>query len=103
MASLTCIACHKGNPKGETAEDAHKDMYANPSDFRVVDEICKDCHEDIVEHSKKSMHATMAGMIGGTRYPWAAQDTKNAIYATSGVQVMKETVITGDRDVLPVI
>jgi hypothetical protein len=92
MAALTCIACHKGNAKGETAEDAHKGMYANPSDFRVVDETCKECHEEIVEHSKKSMHATMSGMISGTRYPWAAQNTKNAIYATYAVEDKDGTI-----------
>jgi hypothetical protein len=86
MAALSCIDCHKGNAKGETAEDAHKGMYANPSDFRVVDQICGECHEDIVGHSKKSMHATMAGMISGTRFPWAAQDTRDAIYATYALE-----------------
>lgn len=86
MAELTCVDCHKGNSGGETEEDAHKGMYANPADYRVVNEICGQCHEDIVNNSKKSLHATMAGMISGTRYTWAAQDTKNAIYATYDIE-----------------
>lgn len=85
MANLTCVQCHRGNPKGRTAEAAHKGMYANPSDYRVVDKTCGKCHADIVERSKKSIHATMAGMISGTRYTWGAQKTKNAIYATYAV------------------
>ena len=82
MANLACIKCHKGNPNGKTVEEAHKGMYANPSDYRIVDKTCGKCHGDIVRRSKKSLHATMAGMISGARYAWGAQDTKNAIYAT---------------------
>jgi hypothetical protein len=82
MAELSCEDCHQGNAKVTKQEEAHKGMWANPSDFRVVDEICGNCHDDHVARSKKSLHATMAGMISGTRYTWAAQETKNAIYAT---------------------
>lgn len=85
MAGLACIDCHRGNPQGKTKEEAHKGMWANPSDYRVVDKTCGQCHEEVVKNSKKSLHATMAGMISGSRYTWAAQDTKNAIYATYDV------------------
>jgi|Deesub1362A_J573_1020465.scaffolds.fasta_scaffold00027_138 hypothetical protein len=86
MSKLTCVLCHKGNPKGKTVDKAHKGMYANPADFRVVDETCGTCHPEDVKNSKKSLHATMAGMISGARYAWAAQDTRNAIYATYDVK-----------------
>lgn len=86
MSQLTCVQCHMGNPNGATKEDAHKGMYANPADLRAVDKTCGTCHPEDVMNSKKSMHATMSGMIGGTRYTWAAQDTKNSIYATYAVE-----------------
>ena len=86
MSGLTCEQCHRGNPSGETKEDAHKGLFANPADLRVVDKTCGTCHPEDVEKSKKSMHATMAGMIGGTRYTWAAQDTRNSLYATYAVE-----------------
>lgn len=86
MAALSCVDCHKGNANGESAEAAHKGMYANPADFRVVENTCGECHDEIVNKSKKSLHATMAGLISGTRYPWAAQDTKDAIYATYAIE-----------------
>ena len=82
MSQLTCIQCHKGKSDGKTKEDAHTGMYANPSDFRIVGETCGTCHPDEVSNNKKSIHATMSGMISGTRYDNAAQDTKNSIYAT---------------------
>ncbi|RJQ56649.1 MAG: hypothetical protein C4526_01455 [Nitrospiraceae bacterium] len=86
MSQLACTQCHMGNPDGATKDDAHKGMYANPADLRVVDKTCGVCHAEDVSNSKKSMHATMAGMIGGTRYDWAAQDTKNSLYATYDVE-----------------
>ncbi|HCC69251.1 MAG TPA: hypothetical protein DEP99_05130 [Nitrospiraceae bacterium] len=86
MSKLTCVQCHMGNPDGATKEGAHKGMYANPSDFRVVDKTCGTCHPEDVANSKKSLHATMAGKISGARYTWAAQDTKHAIYATYEVE-----------------
>ncbi len=81
MSRLSCTACHKGDRDATSQEDAHKGMYANPSDLRVVDETCGTCHATDVERVKKSLHATMAGMISGTRYDFGAQNRK-AIYAT---------------------
>jgi hypothetical protein len=86
MSTLTCEQCHKGNPEDITKEGAHEGMYANPSDYRVIGETCGQCHPEEVEHSKKSLHATMAGMISGTRYANAAQDKKNAYYATYDIE-----------------
>jgi hypothetical protein len=85
MQELLCTDCHNGNPEGDTADAAHEGMYANPADFRVVDEICGDCHEEIVEASKRSLHATSAGIISATRYTAGAQNTRNALYATYAV------------------
>ncbi len=91
-AKLPCISCHKGNPKGRTAQAAHKGMYANPADFRVVDKTCGLCHPKEVSNSKKSLHATMAGMISGTRYAWGAQKTRNPLYATYAIEDRDGTV-----------
>ncbi len=86
MAALRCVDCHKGDAGATEFEKAHAGMWANPTDFRVVEQICGMCHGNHVSNSKKSMHATMAGMISGTRYTWAAQDTKNSLYATYAVE-----------------
>ena len=80
--NFQCTECHKGNDDTVDKITAHTGMFANPADFRVVDQTCGSCHSNIVENSKKSLHATMGGMIGGTRWTWGAQDSKNAVYAT---------------------
>ena len=56
-------------------------MWSNPSDYRVAGETCGQCHDDILSRSRRSLHATSAGIISATRYTWAAQDTKDAIFA----------------------
>lgn len=88
MAELTCGECHRGNAVATKEEIAHKGMWANPADFRIVNKTCgqTDCHEDHVANSKKSLHATMAGIISGTRYTWGAQNTKNALYAAYPIE-----------------
>ena len=86
MAQLTCTDCHQGNKEGVSKDEAHRDMYRNPSDLRVVDETCGTCHSEKVKNLEKSLHATSAGKISGARYTWGAQDEKNAIYSTYAVK-----------------
>ncbi len=80
--NMSCTTCHRGDNNGKTVEEAHKGMWANPSDFRVVDQACGTCHREEVANNKKSLHATMAGMISGTRFANGAQKTKGAMFAT---------------------
>jgi len=83
---LSCEDCHQGNPKSTTKDAAHAELYKNPGDLNIVDETCGICHEDLVSRVKKSLHASMAGVISGTRYLWAAQKNKNATYAVRPVK-----------------
>lgn len=86
MKDITCTECHRGD--GSVTDDmakAHKGMWANPSDFRVVDQTCGTCHPDEVENGMKSLHATMAGQISGTRYGFGLQD-RGAKYAVRPVK-----------------
>ena len=84
MRELSCTDCHLGDPDAGEAQAAHKGMYANPSDMRVVDETCGGCHPDEVERVRKSLHATSAGKISGARYAQGAQG-RGAIYANYAV------------------
>ncbi|WP_137223662.1 multiheme c-type cytochrome [Shewanella sp. MEBiC00475] len=88
MADLTCVDCHNGDGIATNMKAAHTDMWANPTDLRVIDKTCGSCHSDEVDNAKTSIHATMAGMISGTRYNFASQD-RNAIYATYDVKALK--------------
>ena len=85
MDHLTCTDCHFGDATGTELEIAHKGMFANPSDLRVIDKTCGTCHPDEVANATNSLHATSAGIISGTRYAWGLQDrtSKYANYAVS--------------------
>lgn len=42
--------------------------FINPGDLRAADKACGNCHQDIIEASKRSMHATGAMLWGGAAY-----------------------------------
>ena len=83
---LDCVDCHRGDPESSTKENAHTGLFKNPGDLIIVEKTCGECHEDIVDKVKKSLHATMAGVISGSRYLWAAQKEKNALYAIKKIE-----------------
>lgn len=68
-----CIGCHQGNPDAVTKIEAHKGMYANPSDLRVVEKTCGQCHagKDSVKvrgethHVDRVLISPMANNPGG--------------------------------------
>ena len=86
MKDLSCQFCHRGQPEALSADKAHQGMWANPSDYRVADQTCGQCHMEILERSRKSLHATSAGIISATRYTWAAQNTKDALFGNYAVR-----------------
>ncbi|WP_153916802.1 multiheme c-type cytochrome [Shewanella sp. TC10] len=88
MVDLSCVDCHNGNASATTLEAGHKDMWSNPTDLRIVSETCGSCHADEVDNAKTSIHATMSGMISGTRYNFGSQD-RNSVYATYDVKALK--------------
>jgi hypothetical protein len=103
---LTCSDCHNGNPDTLSKEGAHSGLYKNPGDLNIVAETCGVCHEDIVTRVKKSLHATSAGIISGSRYLWAAQKGKNALYSVQAIsdedgKVPKETGAVKSLEQLP--
>ena len=42
--------------------------FINPGDLRVAEKACGNCHQDIIEASRRSMHATGAMLWGGAAY-----------------------------------
>ena len=95
MRDLPCEFCHQGDPEESNKDLAHKYLIKNPSDFRVADRTCGVCHYDILLAAKKSLHSTSAGIISGARWAWAAQDTKNALYATYDIKDTDKEVPKG--------
>lgn len=83
---LACVQCHQGDDKAEKAEAAHKGMFANPSDGKVVAKTCgtKDCHADQLHKVETSLMATSAGEVNATRYAWGAQADVAARFSVNG-------------------
>jgi hypothetical protein len=95
-----CEVCHLGNPEGWKKTVAHEGMIVNPGDLRVANQICGQCHSDRGERMQvvlngernhvsrvtKSLMATSAGELSGTRYLWADQQKKGAIYGNRAVR-----------------
>jgi hypothetical protein len=86
MSFLDCEDCHKSNMDSSAKETDSDEIYKNPGDLTIVENTCGKCHGEIVRKVKKSLHATMAGMISGARYLWAAQNEKNAMYSIRQVK-----------------
>jgi hypothetical protein len=98
-ADKKCEVCHHGRPSGATKLEAHTGLIANPGDLRVIDRTCGKCHSDYGAIAKvkingvdnhvgrvmRSLMATAAGEIAGTRYLWNVQKTRGALYGVRGV------------------
>jgi len=57
--------------------------FVNPSDFRTVELACGACHQEIIEASIRSMHATGAMLWGGAAYNNGILPFKNYILGES--------------------
>jgi len=98
-ADKRCEVCHGGQPAAATKLESHAGLIANPGDLRVIDRTCGKCHSDYGEMATvtiqgvgnhvgrvmRSLMATAAGEIAGTRYLWNAQETRSAIYGVRAV------------------
>jgi hypothetical protein len=98
-ADVRCEVCHHGQPAAATELDAHAGLIANPGDLQVMDRTCGRCHsdhgdlykisiqgiDDHVGRVMRSLMATAAGEIAGTRYMWNAQETRSALYGVRAV------------------
>ncbi len=100
---LSCVFCHGGNPDALTKEAAHVhptlpaimdntvppldydlpyQRWINPSNLRVVDQTCGQCHKAAVDDVLKSMMSTAAGHYAGGLYLNGTVDTQTPIYST---------------------
>lgn len=57
---MGCIACHKGKNVAER-EQAHEGLVASPSAGEDGGGVCTQCHSEVVETFKTSLHYTLAG------------------------------------------
>ena len=98
-----CSVCHGGEPESVDKDQAHATLIydpaagtgkRNPSSLSVVEKSCGQlyCHaghtdedRNHVNRVKKSMMNTMAGVVSGLRYQWAAQSQKTARYGSLAI------------------
>jgi hypothetical protein len=59
---IACEECHKGNPKDSNWQTAHDNIVKDPT-FPCADQVCGDCHSEIVESASKSLHYTLKPMF----------------------------------------
>ncbi len=101
---IGCVVCHGGNQNSKTKEEAHRDLIydpiwgvgkKNPSHLNLANKSCgqNGCHhssyspgQDHISRLKKSIMGTLAGVISGLRYQWAAQVFKSAQYGVYPVE-----------------
>ena len=99
--SFGCTVCHGGDGNSLEKDSAHASLIydpnagtgrRNPSSLSVVEQSCGQlyCHSghtqsdrNHIQRVKKSMMATLSGMISGLRYQWSAQSKLTAKYGTS--------------------
>jgi len=97
--SFGCVTCHGGDGLGVTKQIAHRGLIGarNPSELAVIDQTCArpggQCHsgrklasQNSADRVRRSVMATMAGVIAGLRYSWNAQPSAEAMYASVGVK-----------------
>jgi predicted CXXCH cytochrome family protein len=51
-----CASCHGGDPRGETALDAHRDMFLLASGAETITSMCGRCHKEPASNFNKSPH-----------------------------------------------
>jgi hypothetical protein len=98
---LTCVDCHGGDGTATDKDKAHVlpkqtppgdervlprnydlawQRFVNPSNLRVADVVCGDCHDPIVDDVLKSLHATTCGHLGDGFYEHGLERTKVPSY-----------------------
>lgn len=56
---IACEDCHGGNPEAAAMDLAHQGMIGDPT-FPDPTDICGECHEEITEDAKNSLHYTLS-------------------------------------------
>ncbi|MFP6815416.1 MAG: hypothetical protein VB949_07090 [Pseudomonadales bacterium] len=84
---------HSANPEHSytllNRESSEFIRFMNPSDYRVAEQACGACHQEIIEASIRSLHTTGAMLWGGAAYNNGILPFKNYIlgesYTSDGV------------------
>ena len=99
---LTCVDCHGGDDTQSDSRRAHVlprlpvptdervlprnydlpyQRFVNPTNLRVAQATCGDCHQTAVSNMLKSLHATTAGHLGDGFYEHGLTRSKTPVYS----------------------
>jgi hypothetical protein len=87
--AFPCVACHLLPEDRDQVLDTHAKVMRHPAAPEHVDILCGECHQSEISILSNSLHYTLAGMIGQTRYLWGAQESPMPQYAPSHHPVLK--------------
>lgn len=108
--SFGCTVCHGGVGDSAVKDEAHSTLIyepgagtgrGNPSHLKVANKSCGQslCHSgheqqdrNHIERVKKSLMATLAGVISGLRFQWAGQAQKSAKYGVYPIIDQDESI-----------
>ena len=88
----------------DPANNDHRDpallayrRFRNPGDLLVADQACGECHGEIVERVRRSLHATMAGFMSGVFYanghPGASEGRPQDFVGTDADKLAKLAIV----------
>lgn len=104
---LTCVACHGGDANAAAKEKAHVQpldgspndervlaadfdlkwqRFQNPSNLRVADKVCGDCHDALCRSVPRSLHGTTAGHLNDGLYENGVAQKKKAGFSIFNVE-----------------
>lgn len=89
-AKMGCEPCHLGDPRGLTAEVAHRGMEPEPGALRTAAQTCGRCHAREHERVATSLMATGRGIIAVNR--WAFGE----LVSPDGTQTVQDVLNTKD-------
>jgi len=87
--AFSCEKCHLVPEERGQFQNSHNNVYRYPSAPESVDIFCGECHKKEISRLQNSLHYTLAGIIGQTRYLWGAQEDPKPIYSPSAHPVLK--------------
>jgi len=70
---MDCVACHKGDKKGKSKDEAHKGRIARPSDNLKT---CDICHIKAGQNYARALHFTSLGQREGVKHRFSAEELK---------------------------
>ena len=81
--ALSCMECHLRPEDRSQSLNSHDKILRYPAAPEHMGASCGQCHQREISLLKNSLHYTLSGLIGQTRYLWGAQENPEPEYSAS--------------------